>query len=152
MFYIPHIVVNSDIPMAAGREIWGYPKKFAHITLEKEGDLIVGTMERPRGNRVCTGVVRPEKPLQIVETGKIPGLSLRVIPSPDGSTKPSLAELIETSTDDTTIEAYTGAGFLEFNSTSSIDPWHKLGVKKMVSAVYRRFNMVLHPGKVIKRY
>lgn len=150
--YIPHIVVNSDIPMAAGREIWGYPKKFAHITLEKDGDLIVGTMERPKGNRICTGVVRPEKPLPIMETAKIPGLSFRVIPSPDGSIKPSLAELIATPTETTNVDAYTGAGFLEFNSASSIDPWHKLAVKKMLSSVYRRFDMVLHPGKVVKRY
>lgn len=150
--YIPHIVVNSDIPMAAGREIWGYPKKFAHITLEKDGDLIIGIMERPKGNRICTGVVRPEKPLPTVETGKMPGLSFRVIPSPDGSIKPSLAELIETPTESTNVDAYIGAGFLEFNSTSSIDPWHKLAVKKMLSAVYRQFDMVLHPGKVVKRY
>ena len=59
-FYIAHIVVNTDIPLAAGREIWGYPKKFAHIALEKEGDLVIGIMERPKGNRICTGMVRPK--------------------------------------------------------------------------------------------
>ncbi len=150
--YIPHIVVNSDIPMAAGREIWGYPKKFAHITLEKDGDLIIGTMERPKGNRICTGVVRPEKRLPISDTGKSPGLSFRVIPSPDGSSTPSLAELIETPTETSNVDAYTGSGSLEFNSTSSIDPWHRLVVKKMLNAGYRRFDMVLHPGKVVKRY
>jgi acetoacetate decarboxylase len=151
-FYIPHIVVHSDIPFAAGREIWGYPKKFAHITLEKEGDLIIGTMERPKGNRICTGVIRPEKPVPIVETEKIPGISLRVIPSPDGSAVPSLAELIEVPPESTTIEAYTGTGFLQFNSISNIDPWHKFKVKNMLSAIYRRYDNVLHPGKVVKRY
>jgi acetoacetate decarboxylase len=151
-FYIPHIVVHSDIPFAAGREIWGYPKKFAHITLEKEGDLIIGTMERPRGNRICTAVVRPERPLKIVETEKIPGISLRVIPNPDGSSIPSLAELIEVPPESTTIEAYSGVGFLQFNSVSTIDPWHKFKVKNLLSAVYRRYDNVLHPGKVVKKY
>jgi len=152
-FYIAHIVVNTDIPMAAGREIWGYPKKFAHITLEKEGDLVIGTMERPKGNRICTGVVRPERPLPPMPPAKGGGtLSLRVIPSPDGSPEPSLAELIDVPPDSKLIEAYEGAGSLVYNSPSDIDPWHKLAVKRMISAVYRRNDMVLHPGKVIKRY
>jgi acetoacetate decarboxylase len=152
-FYIAHIVVNTDIPLAAGREIWGYPKKFAHITLQKEGDLVIGTMERPKGNRICTGIIRPERPLP--PAGPVRGggsLSLRVIPSPDGSDKPSLAELIEVPGDSTPIESYEGAGSLQFNSTSLVDPWHKLAVKKMLLAVYRRNHMVLHPGKVVKRY
>lgn len=152
-FYIAHIVVNTDIPMAAGREIWGYPKKFACITLEKEGDLMIGTMERPRGNRICTGVVRPEKPV-IAQPASGGGgtLSLRVIPSPEGKTEPSLAELIEVPTESTTLEAFTGTGFLEYDSKSTLDPWHKLIVKNIVSAGYRRYNQVLHAGKVVKRY
>lgn len=151
-FYIPHIVVHSDIPLAAGREIWGYPKKFAYVSLEREGDLIIGTMERPRGNRICTGVMRPEKSLPIIETEKFPGISLRVIPSPEGSATPSLAELIEVPPESTTIEAYSGPGFLQFDSISNLDPWHKFKVKNLISAIYRRYDNVLHPGKVIKRY
>ena len=152
-FYIAHIVVNSDIPLAAGREICGYPKKFAHITLQKEGDLVIGTMERPKGNPICTGIVRPERFLTPVEPVKGGGsLSLRVIPNPDGSDKPSLAELIEVPPDSTPIESYEGSGSLQFHSNSMVDPWHKLAVNKIFMAVYRRYHMVLHPGKVIKRY
>jgi len=151
-FYIPYLVVDSDIPHAAGREIWGYAKKFALIKIEKEGDLIIGTMERPKGNRICTAVIRPEIPLAPVEGTGGGSISLRVIPSPDGSPKPSLAELIETPTTSTTIDAYSGEGFLQFNSTSTFDPWHKLAVNRVLSCVYRRYDSVLHPGKVIKRY
>lgn len=53
-FYIPHIVVNNDIPMAAGREIWGYPKKMADITYVNEVDMIWGKMERPAGHPICS--------------------------------------------------------------------------------------------------
>jgi len=152
-FYIAHIVLNSDVPLAAGREIWGYPKKFAHVTFEKERDLVIGVMERPRGNRVCTAVVRPERPLQPVPPVKGFGtVSLRVIPSPDASQEPSLAELIEVPPGSTPIDGYEGAGSLDFNTPSDIDPWHRLAVKRIVSAVYRRYDMVLHPGRVIKRY
>ena len=54
-FYIPHIVVNNDVPLAAGREIWGFPKKMARITLEKEADLIWGNVERPLGQHNLHG-------------------------------------------------------------------------------------------------
>lgn len=151
-FYIAHIVVNSDVPMAAGREIWGYPKKFADISFQKEGDLILGTMERPKGNRICTGVMRPEVPVESGQAEPIPGLSLRVIPSPEEGAEPSLMELVEVLTDSTTLEAWQGPGFVQYESTSSIDPWHRIEVRKVLSATYRRYDQVLGYGRVIKRY
>jgi len=152
--YIAHIVVNTDPPMAAGREIWGFPKKFAEITLQIEGDLIWGTMDRPAGNRICTGVIRPEVPVNLEEAKQIavPALSLRVIPSPEEGAPPSLMELVEVPPNNTTLEAWQGPGFVEFNSKSTIDPWYKIGVKKMLSATYQRSDNILDYGKIIKRY
>jgi acetoacetate decarboxylase len=63
-----------------------------------------------------------------------------------------LAELIEVPPDGAPIDAWIGPGSLQFNSVSELDPWHKLRVKKLLLAVYRHSNMVLHPGKVVKRY
>ena len=151
-FYIAHIVLNTDMPLAAGREIWGFPKKLAHITLEKEGDLITGTMERPRGNRICTGVIRPETPIEVVQAEPVPSMSLRVIPSPEEGEEPSLMDLIEVPPNSTTKEAWQGPGFAQYNSTSTIDPWHRIAVKKPLMAVYRRYDMILDYGKVVKRY
>ena len=151
-FYIAHIVLNTDSPFAAGREIWGFPKKLAHITLEKEGDLICGTMERPKGNRICTGVIRPEVPVTLGELVKGGTISLRVIPSPEEGAEPSLAELIEVPSKSTPLEAWQGPGSVEFNSNSTIDPWHKIGVKKMLTATYQRSDNILGYGKIIKRY
>lgn len=151
-FYIAHIVLNTDSPLAAGREIWGYPKKLAHITLEKEGDLICCTMERPKGNRICTGVMRPEVPVPAEEAGRGGTMSLRVIPSPEEGAEPSLAELIEVPVKRTLIEAWAGPGFVEFNSTSTIDPWYKISVKQMLSATYQRLDNILDYGKIVRRY
>ena len=152
-FYIPHIAVNSDIPQAAGREIWGYPKKFACIMLGEEGDLHWGRMERPEGNPIVSGVMRPEKPVAAAPPGPpVPGLSLRVIPSPEEGAPPSLIELIETVTRSTTLEAWEGPGSLQFHGDSDIDPWSRLAVKRLISAHYRKYDMVLPGGKVIKTY
>ena len=151
-FYIAHIMLNTDSPFAAGREIWGYPKKLAHITLEMEGDLIYGTMERPKGNRICTGVMRPEVPVSTTEIVRGEAVSLRVIPSPEEGAEPSLAELIELPSKITPLEAWQGPGSVEFISNSALDPWYKIGVKKMLGATYQRYDNILDYSKIIKRY
>jgi acetoacetate decarboxylase len=52
--YIAQIFVNTEPPMLAGREVWGYPKKLAKIGLERDKDMVVGWLERPQGVRLAT--------------------------------------------------------------------------------------------------
>ena len=151
-FYIVHIVVNSDIPQTAGREIWGYPKKMATITIEEEGDIIWGKMERPAGKLICSAGIRPETPREEPPAAG-GGLSLRIIPSPEEGGPPSLAELIEVPPrNNIPLESWTGPGWAEFHSNSEVDPWHKLEVKQVLDASYRKYHMELGFGKVIKTY
>ena len=79
-------------------------------------------------------------------------MSLRVIPSPEEGAEPSLAELIEVPDKKTLIEAWAGPGFVEFNSTSTIDPWYKVSVKQMLSATYQKLDNILDYGKIVRRY
>ena len=44
--YSPLLVVEGDGPVAAGREIYGQPKKAGRIRLGAHGDLLVGTVRR----------------------------------------------------------------------------------------------------------
>lgn len=122
-FYIPHIVVNNDVPLAAGREIWGFPKKMARITLEKEADLIWGNVERPRGNIICTAGVRPEKPAEL-EVPEMESWSacLRIIPSAEKDAAPSVAELITVYSKATFLGAWQGPGWINFPTASAVDP------------------------------
>ena len=62
--YVPHIVVDTVSPLAGGREIWGYPKKLAAISLEDDAELVRGTVERPRGLRILTATMRRERPAE----------------------------------------------------------------------------------------
>ena len=150
--FVAHIVVDTDPPQAGGREIWGFPKKIAHVTLDMEADLIIGTMERPRGNRICTGVMRLERPLEAGKPTRGQGMSLRVIPNPEDNMEPSLMQLIETRSTVENKLAFTGPGFAEYNSASTLDPWHRFTIKKLISASYSRGDMVLPHGKVVKTY
>lgn len=153
-FYIPHIVVNSDIPQVAGREIWGFPKKMATITIETEYDIIWGKMERPGGNLICSAGIRPETPVDETPGAGGGGLSLRVIPSPEEGAPPSLAELVEVLPFSTprVLESWTGPGWVKYHSDTDLDPWHKLPVVRVLGASYRVTDQELGYGKVIKTY
>jgi acetoacetate decarboxylase len=148
--YIAHILVDNDQAMTAGREIWGYPKKLAHITFERRGEGIVGTVERPAGNRLCTVVVQPETPMEVGPAG--PGFSLRVLPSLREDGAPESAQLVETRTTDTVHSQWAGRGSLSFGAVSDIDPWSRLPVKKLIGGVHRHYDMVLPLGRVVREY
>lgn len=87
---------NNDAAIAAGRDLWGYPKKYAGINLiENDGELIGSA--RKNGEvfleiKVDTSkeTHKPEEP----ETS--PHLNIRTIPKPDGNIY--MQEIIERDT------------------------------------------------------
>ena len=136
-----------------GREIWGSPKKLAQIDLRGEHDLFIGKVERPRGNRICTAIVRPEQPVRSDgPIGDTPFLSLRVIPSPEQSREPSLVELIATPMSVTPRHLWRGTGSLSFDAHSDLDPWYRFAPRRLIVAYYGQFDVVLPYGKVVQRY
>ncbi len=153
-FYIAHIAVTTVPPLVAGREIWGYPKKLAHIELEQEDEYMRGTVERPAGVRLVTVAARLERPLPTGAGAEGGGsLSLRVIPSAEPGMPPALAQLIEVRTMDTqTHEAWSGSATLHYDTASELDPWHRLPVRKVLGTAYTRYDFVLPHGRVVHTY
>ena len=149
-FYIAHILVDNDQAMTAGREIWGFPKKLAHISFERRGEGVVGTVERPRGNRLCTVAVQPEAPAE--EPVAMPALSLRVLPSQRADGAPESAQLVETRTTQTVHSQWRGRGSVSFGAVSDMDPWSRLPVMKLLGGVHRQYDMVLPLGRVVREY
>jgi acetoacetate decarboxylase len=43
--YVSQMYLDDQPPIAAGREIWGFPKKYAHPKLEIVKDTLTGTLE-----------------------------------------------------------------------------------------------------------
>jgi acetoacetate decarboxylase len=148
--YIAHILLDNDQAMTAGREIWGFPKKMADITFERRGEGIVGTVERPAGNRLCTVVVQPERPAEVKPAP--PSFSLRVLPSLREDGAPELAQLVETRTTQTVHSQWAGRGSVSFGAVSDIDPWSRLPVNKVLGGAHRIYDMILPLGKVVREY
>jgi acetoacetate decarboxylase len=152
-FYIPHIAVDSVPPLVGGREIWGYPKKFAHVQLSQRDELWLGTVERPAGVRLVTATIRPERPVKPVPSAAGGGsLSLRVMPSPEPN-QPPTAELIAVQGGERqTHEIWSGPATVRFDSESTLDPWHALPVRRVLGGTFSRYDFSLPHGRVLHRY
>lgn len=151
--FISKILLDNDAAMAAGREIYGFPKKFAFVELRRDGDTLLGTLERPRGHRLLslrmTLTERREIPSAPAEAAVV---SLRLIPDIENGEKPSLMELTEVTIKSAVKEAWAATGSVEFGPPSEADPWSALPVRRLLAAYYTVFDFELPLGRVLKRY
>lgn len=157
--YCDSLLVTNEVGLIGGREPYGFPKLFANIEWVKENNIISAYAERPKGKRLCSGVLRPRDILSPQDIVSNPLVTLKVIPSPEKGAPPEVCELVLTpikfelvTGSDGKGEGFSGPGNLTFDSASVIDTFYKLPVKKMLSSSWGRYNFVLDYGKVIKRY
>jgi hypothetical protein len=74
--------VSHSIPLMAGRETFGFPKKVGEISFVRHEDIVGVYYERPHGLRLITAVFREISPVEPVpESISIKGITLRVITS-----------------------------------------------------------------------
>ncbi len=146
------LLVDNEIALTIGRELWGNPKKFGFIEFSHESNIIQCIGERPRGNRICTGLIQLDTPIE-VEPTTMDVLGLRVIPNPENIDEFSIAELLMNTLTIRPKQAWTGSGSLMFNVMSELDPWYKLPVRKLVSTVYSISDMETSPSaRIIRKF
>ena len=152
--YSPFLVLGSDGAVAAGREVYGQPKKSGQVRLAPDGDLLVGVVER-NGIDVATATMCWK---QRAATGSelislVPGadlnVNLRVRQEEEGVVSRELvarrfADVVEH-------EAWTGPGTLELRPNAQL-PVHLLAVQEVVLGLHRVVDLTLTPGRVIHRY
>ncbi len=77
-YYTAYNYVNSDVGLAAGREIWGgVPKKFAVLDIRRSFDLVYGFLERPEGLSWSLPLLGLRSPLRLSRCQSL-GLPLRL--------------------------------------------------------------------------
>lgn len=149
--YLTHLILDSNTPILAGREIYGFPKKMGCVEFVREDDLIAAYVERPKGIRICSGVMRIEQQLPPLPDGTpLEACALRVIPSPEEGKAHSLVELIQTDLIASSVEMWTGPGSCLLTGASALDPWHRLPVKEMLSCVYMVCDFELGSGRILE--
>ena len=145
--------LNDDPPIAAGRELWGFPKKLAAPTLSVEIDTLVGTLDYGPV-RVATGSMgykhRQTDSAAVTTAFAAPNFLLKIIPHVDG--KPRICELVEYRLEDITIKgAWTGPAALDLHA-HALAPVNELPVLEVLSGLHILADLTLGLGKVVHDY
>ena len=163
--YQPFIFTDNEIPLVAGREIWGFAKKLATMTRssggggEAFGEQMLFTVERPRGQRIMTMSIACERLADPAELEDLPVLSTRIIPNAEAGRPPSVAELVRLDVTaslrrsaDGTPELYSGRASVTMDARSPVDPWYLLAPTRILQGWYGVFDFDLLHGTVVHDY
>jgi acetoacetate decarboxylase len=151
--YSPLLYVDSDGAVAAGREIYGQPKKAARIELAANGDLLVGKVRRNRID-VATATMpykqRPADATALDALGFATNINLKVIPAVDGAGA-AVHELTAREFANVHVhEVWQGPGTLELRPNAQA-PMYLLPVLEVESALHWRADFTLVHGRVLER-
>lgn len=151
--YTHCMFLNDEAPIAGGRELWGFPKKFGEPRLKVETDTLLGTLNYGPV-RVATGTMGYKHKAADLNAVKAslaaPNFLLKIIPHVDGS--PRICELVEYALKDVMLKgAWTGPAALELNP-HALAPVAELPVLEVISAVHILADLTLGLGRVVHDY
>ena len=155
MLYSSNLYETKENASIIGREIYGFPKKLCEtieFTTLGAGDVRI-TVDLEGDHRLLTAMLRPSENVALESLDPNPPLVvLKIVPDAEGSTTPSLAQLVKVQYEVTPIvgsdgraEVFTGPGRLNFDQPSDI----AVPVREMVSCTMMRFNGVLPYGTIL---
>jgi len=151
--YTHAMFLDDGPPIYGGREMWGFPKKYAKPSLRPDKDALVGTLDYGPV-RVATGTMGykhaalPAK--DVLASLEIPNYLLKIIPHVDGS--PRILELVDYRLEDIVLKgAWSGPGALDL-CPHALAPVAELPVREIVSATHILADLTLGLGKVVFNY
>ncbi|MHA1916192.1 MAG: acetoacetate decarboxylase family protein [Promethearchaeota archaeon] len=155
--YVFSIYVDTDVALAAGREIWGIPKKLATIKLSQiKNNTVEGSVEREgiKLFEVSADVLNTEpglNPKEMFET--LPFYNLKLIPDIADNTKPALRQLTETTLKIHDIHKQYGAdaNYIKSNLTRYDISYELLKDANIeLGGFYVDFDFTLPNGKILE--
>jgi len=151
--YVHSMYLDDEAPIAAGREIWGFPKKLANPSVRITNETLLGHLEYERCPVAIATMGYKYTPLDaatVLKSLLVPNYLLKIIPHVDGT--PRICELVEYYLEDVTVKgAWTGPGALELIS-HAMAPVAELPVRKVISATHILTDLTLPYGKVVFDY
>lgn len=153
--FVAQMYLDDDPPIAAGREIWGFPKKYAHPKLEIVKDTLTGTMSYA-GQPVAMGTMgykhdamagNGERTIAALTKTQV---NLKLIPGVDG--RPEICQLVAFNLTDVTVKgSWIGPGRLHLIPHVNA-PVADLPVRKIVAAHHLIADLTLPYGRVVHDY
>ena len=155
MNFVAQMYLDDDPPIVAGREIWGFPKKYAQPKLEVVKDTLTGTLEYA-GQLVAMGTMGYKHESmagngeQTVATLAKTAVNLKLIPGVDG--KPGICQLVAYNLADIAVKgSWAGPGRLHLVPHVNA-PVADLPVRKIVGAHHFIADLTLPYGRVLHDY
>ncbi len=132
---------NNDSAIAAGRELWGYPKKYADISLVREGNKVIGEATRDNLDIIRIECDLSKESPDLQELNLVPHLNIHTIPKPDGKGVFSKRVIARDTTPDFILyEEMTGEATIKLKRASDpldeFNPVKILGGKYMIGDFY----------------
>lgn len=147
--------LNDEPPITAGREIWGFPKRWGEPRLEVTRDTLTGTLTYA-GQRVALGTMGYkyenlcEDP-DVCQRGLAKtSVNLKLIPDVDGS--PAIAQLVAYNLTDITVKGYWGGPARLHLVPHVMAPVADLPVRHMIGGKHFIANLTLPYGRVLHDY
>ena len=151
--YSHSMFLNDEAPIAGGRELWGFPKKYANPVLRVETDTLLGTLDYG-SQRIATATMGYKYVAGDLAAAKAamlgPNYLLKIIPHVDGS--PRICEIVEYRLEDVDLKwIYSGPASLELRS-HALAPIAELPVLEIISAAHFQADLTLGLGTVVHDY
>jgi acetoacetate decarboxylase len=151
--YSPLLFVELDAAVAAGREIYGQPKKSGTIGIVPDGDLLVGRLRR-NGIDVLTATTPYKQTPGTADdlerhAAFRTNVNLKVIPATDGSGAAVRELTARTLADVVVHEVWRGPGTLELRPNAQA-PVHLLPVLEVLEAFHWVADFTLVYGEVLE--
>ena len=153
--FVSQMYLNDDPPNAAGREIWGFPKKYAHPKLEIVKDTLTGTLHYT-GQLVAMGTMAYKHASMAHDGGRTAAglaktqVNLKIIPGVDGN--PALCQLVAYNLTEIEVKgAWSGPGRLHLVPHVNA-PVADLPVRRILGASHFIADLTLPYGRVIFDY
>lgn len=145
--YGAYLYVTTDVAMAAGREMGGYPKKIARIDIQTGPTTYAGSMERPHGLRICSGSMTPQqKAPQLPPLLPLNYLTTRIIPSPQRGALPTVGEIMASHWAVEPTEIWTGTGTFQLDGGSESDPLHRVPLVQLEACMLVKGDIIVKPN------
>ncbi len=151
-----HMMFLDDLaPIAGGREIWGFPKKYASPSLQIDVDTVLGRLKYNSVDIAIGTMGFKYESLDIAATQRsfteTPNFLLKIIPHANGRDK-SVCQLIKYHLKDVLIHgAWAGPAALQLFE-HALAPVAKLPVRKVISGTHIIGDLTLGFGEVVYDY
>lgn len=142
----PSIYVTTDVSLACGREVWGFPKRLADITLSKNGNEAVGFSTHPAEGNVRLQIKNLTKTdMTLPPPPRVYLLRHILSPSQD---EPPMQQMVTVKMQDFILEEYD-SGTAELSLSGRLSAFTPLNI---LYGFYGRGSWTLAGGKILKDF